>query len=577
MSPRGRRAAQPEAVHHRPAVLDHSALVVRHHDRQDRVVTYDFNRLPGNPGLRKDLASRFAARCAPGGGWESVESSRPLWYLLRTFALFLSQQEPAPTGLAEITASHWNAWRLSRTNTLLGHKEIAVVGGFLRGDPRLSQPVREVMARRTPRFEVAERAYTPEEFDAIRAAARRTFRAALLRIRENTATLQAWRDGHHRPGTETFLLGELLDALARTGDVPRQQRKSGTGQCDKWRLPIRHERVLGGSASQHTWQRLYMTGPETAALGVLFATEFGLNASTIFELPAPRPTPDAGGDGVVVYRVELVKRRRGHRQSEVRNLADVGAASLGRLITEALEATAHARAYCTGAGGPDRLLVWHRSGNLSRGLGQFDVGLRQGLMKEWHTEAGLPSASLRRIRKTVNVVNRREPGQNSQDVHDRVYVLPEPQAHAMAMPVIEEGAVEALDAARRTVVQAQLTDAPPGTGAEVVTNSCTDLHASPFSTGGSPCTASFLLCTACPNARVAPHHHPRLTYLHQVLEGLRGALDPAVWESEWGEAHARLSDLRHRIGPGVWAAAGKAVTEPDREIIHQLVNGHYDS
>ncbi|WP_371787135.1 hypothetical protein [Streptomyces albidoflavus] len=549
--------------------------MIRHQDRQDRVVTYDFGRLPGPLGLRRDLAARFAARCAPGGGWESVESSRPLWYLLRTFMLFLSDQDPAPANLAEVSAGHWNAWRLSRTNTVLGNKEISVLGGFLRSDPRLSTATKEAIARRTARVDVAERAYSPQEFDAIRLAARRTFRTALLRIRENTATLQAWRDGHHQPGTDTFLLGELLDSLARTGNIPLQQRKAGSGQSDAWRVPLHHARVLGGSAAQHTWQRLFLTGPEAAALGMLFTTEFGLNATTISELAAPRPTPDSSGNGVVVYRVELVKRRRGHNQEEIRNIADTGAASPGRLITEALEATAHARACRTEAGGKDRLLLWHRTGTIRRGTDPFNEGLRQGLIKDWYTEAGLPGASMRRVRKTVNVVHRREPGQNSQDVHDRVYVLPEPQAHAAAMPVIAEGATDALDAARRTVVQARLSDAAPGT--EVVTNSCTDLHSSPFETGGSPCTASFLLCTACPNARVAPHHHPRLTYLHQVLQGLRGTLDPQLWEAEWSEAYARLSDLRHRIGPGVWEDASTAVTEPDRVIIHQLVNGHYDS
>lgn len=574
MSPRGRRAAQPEEVHHRPEALEDSGLVVCHQDRRQRTVTYDFGRLPGPLGLRRDLASRFAARCVPGGGWDSVESSRSFWHLLRSFVMFLSEQDPPPAVLAEITAGHWNTWRLSRPNTVLGSKEVSVVGSFLRDDPRLSPATAEAVARRVPRLAVTERAYSPQEFDAIRRAARQTFRTALLRIRENTATLGAWRQGHHRSGTDTFLLGGALDTLARTGDVPRNP---GAKRCGMWRLTQRYERVLGGSAAQHTWQRLFLAGPEAAALAVLLATEFGLNASTISELAAPRPTPDAGRQGVVVYRVVLIKRRRGHQQEEIRNIADTGAGSPGRLITEALEATAHARDCLEGGGGPDRLLVWHRTAKLSRGADGLEYGFSPSLVRTWHTAAGLPGASMRRIRKTVNVIHRREPGQNSQDVHDRVYVLPEPQAQAAAVSVIADGVTEALETARRTVVQASLTDALPGTGTEIVTNACTDLHSSPFTPAGSPCTASFLLCTACPNARVAPHHHPRLAYLLQVLEGMRGTLAPGLWEADWGEAHARLSDLKHRIGPGVWAEARKAVTEPDRVIIRQLVNGHYDS
>ncbi|QHA04631.1 hypothetical protein GQF42_16210 [Streptomyces broussonetiae] len=453
------------------------------------------------------------------------------------------------------------------------------MASFLRDDPRLSQPLREAMARRVPPVRVEERAYTPAEFDAIRLAARRTFRAALLRVRENTATLQAWREGHHEPGTDGYLLGEALDLLAREGHVPRQLRKSGTshGQRQVWRVPVPYEQALGGSHPRHTWQRLYLTCAEVAALGVLFAAEYGLNATPISELPAPRPTPDSVGDGTLVYRIELTKRRRQSRHSEVRNFTDFGATSPGRLITEALEATAHARAYTAAAGGPDRLLVWHRSHASGPGLGQFNFGLTKYSMPSWIRETGLVSVSMRRIRKTVNVVHRREPGQNSQDVHDRVYVLPEPQAHAVAVPLIADGAQEALDAARRTVLQARLIDAPQNGDAETVTNGCSDYMASPFGSAGIGCTASFLLCTACPNARIAPHHHPRLAYLHQVLEGLRGVIEPVLWQADWSEAYARLSDLKDRIGPGVWAAAQSGVTPQDRKIIHQLVNGHYDS
>ncbi|MGW3730208.1 Tn3 family transposase [Streptomyces sp. NPDC000851] len=99
---------------------------------------------------------------------------------------------------------------------------------------------------------------------------------------------------------------------------------------------------------------------------------------------------------------------------------------------------------------------------------------------------------------------------------------------------------------------------------------------SPFSPPGRGCTASFLLCTACPNARVTPAHHPRLAHLHQALGNLRGVLEPAVWEADWADAHARLDDLRDRLGQPVWEAALAAVGDTDRLVIDHLLHGDYD-
>ncbi|MFE0723701.1 hypothetical protein [Streptomyces rochei] len=173
----------------------------------------------------------------------------------------------------------------------------------------------------------------------------------------------------------------------------------------------------------------------------------------------------------------------------------------------------------------------------------------------------------------MNVLHRREPGQDTQDTHDRVYVLPEPQIREAAVPVIAAGALDAVASARRTVFAARLADQPQEGDRPTATAHCTDYEHSPFGPSGRSCAASFLLCTACPNARVTPAHHPRLAYLHQALTALRGVLDAAVWEADWAEAHARLADLRARLGEPVWKAALGTVTGEDRATITQLLQG----
>jgi hypothetical protein len=154
-------------------------------------------------------------------------------------------------------------------------------------------------------------------------------------------------------------------------------------------------------------------------------------------------------------------------------------------------------------------------------------------------------------------------------------VVNEPQAQRAAVAVIAQGAAGAADAARRTVV-AKLAETRRAEDQETATADCGGFHSSPFSPGGMACGASFLLCLACPNARVTPAHHPRLAVLHQALDSLKGVLDPGTWDEDWGDARARLADLRQRLGEPVWQAAAGQSTASDRDIINDLLNGNYD-
>ncbi|MFJ5784560.1 hypothetical protein [Streptomyces hydrogenans] len=588
MSRRGRKAALPTTPFRRTPVLgeDPGDVVVRHTTKQGTARAYDFGRLPVAAAMQRSLAVLFAEKCT-NGAWTSLKTSEGTWRHLGALGEFLSSQEKPPTDVPDLTAAMWSAWRLSRkTKAQTGYDQIMVTQQLLRADSRLPQEVRAVMARRLPEPKVQERAFEPHEFRRIKTEARRTFRSALLRIRENTEYLNAWRNGEFVRGGEEWEVGEALDLLARTGDLPR--RTSATGRTRG--IVPHYAKVLGGGRPEHTWQRLFLTRLEAAALGVLLVTEFGFNGTTMSEMPVPRAVPDSGEkSGAKVYRLELEKRRRhaGHH-FESRNITDHGADSAGRLISDALEATAHARAYVADrAPEIDRLLVWRSKGNRSEAatnsvgelirVGPFGLGADTTAAALWAQEQGLPSKVFRRGRKTVNVMHRREPGQNTQDTHDRVYVLPEPQVQEAAADVIADGVSDAVEAARRTVLQAQLADAPQAGDQETATVSCSDFEHSPFTPPGAGCGASFLLCTACPNARVTPSHHPRLAHLHAALENLRSVLDPATWMADWYDAHARLEDLRQRLGTEVWKQVQQRVSDWDRQIIDDLLNGHFDS
>ncbi|RSS26089.1 hypothetical protein EF914_04445 [Streptomyces sp. WAC05458] len=567
----------------KPPVLTVDDLVVEHRDRTGAVAVYDFRALPVEDALRRSLAHLFAARCVPSR-WTSHQSSRYFWLPLQVFTAYLATLDSPVSDLDQLTAGVWQQWRLSRPNTPFGYRQITTVRGLLLDDPRLSAAAREALARRVLKPTAKEVSFQAAEFDAIVTTARRMFRAAHLRISDNARHLAEWRSGTFPRGSEAWLLGEALDCLARTGEAPHDTRV----RRQRGRALARYARVLGGERPEHTWQRLFLTRMETVALGVLLLAEHGWNLSVINRLKVPQAAPDVGSDGPRIYRVELEKHKRGAgRYFETRNLTDDGAASPGRLITQALEATVFARAAVhTLSPGTDRLLIWRsakaplelpqdETGKRS-GVGVFGFGISGRTAKGWATQQGFASSPFRRGRRTVNSLHRRAPGQNSQATHDRVYTLTDLQVRQRAIPVIAEAAEAVVTRAHATVLAAELREGADPADQPTVTADCHDYDNSPYPGPGGGCGASFLMCLACPNARIHPAHHSRLAHLHHALDNLRTVLDSGQWQSQWQKGHARLEHLKSQLGTAVWTRALADVTDTDRELIALLLNGDLD-
>ncbi|MEH0396226.1 hypothetical protein OG322_25615 [Streptomyces sp. NBC_01260] len=580
MSPRGRKAALPEGGHRRPDVLAPGKLVVRH-VAEDGVkkATYDFESLPVPETLQRELAETFAAKAGPGGTWKSTASSREAWLILLYFSRFLAAEDPVPRSLSELSAKTWAAWRISRTPNSTGRRQIRKTAQMLREHPQVPEETRQLMAKRVGRDTVKEIAYLEAEFDKIKKLAGQKFRAALHRIRENRQYLQRWQDGEFAEGSEDWLVGEALDHLVRTGEIPHY-----TGIDDRRRPIPRYTHALGGASAPYTWMRLFLTSEEACALIVLMIATYGWNASPVVEMTVPDATPDAGNHKQTIYRVELHKKRRTAKAAyETRNLADWGANSPGRLIAQAVEATEPARQTLAMAGAPhDRLILWRLS-KRSAGDGDpaelFDVGIRDNVWRNWREELGAGlNLNLRRLRKTVVIAHQRTPSQHSRDTHDTVYLLPDPRTHAEAAPVISAGISEAIDVAQ-AAFQARVSRAETDAGQDTPTANCTGYHDSPFGEAGSPCRASFLMCTACPNAVITPRHLPRLTYLHHVLCELKAVLEPAVWDQDWRDPYLRLCGLKAApdFTDTEWTDALSDVTDTDKAMIDQLLQRGYDA
>jgi len=604
---RARRAALPPAGYARERQLDPAALTVTVPGESGGTEgVFDFSMLPGPRPLLAACAEGFARLAGPDQPWRAAATCTNGYKAIREFLRHAAALDPPPATPEDITPAVWAAWRLSRPATVWGRTCLLITRQWLPQVPGIPPATASAAARRIPSGPAAaEAAYTREEFEQIKTAAASTFRAALSRIRASREHLRCWHDGEFprpglreqyrqtRPGTADYLTGEALDVLLRTGDVPL----SAAGDRS---VLARYAQALGGAGPEHTWARLFLTMREAAALAVLLVCDQGWNRSVLDAMTVPDDMPGAGEDGLDIYRVPVLKRRRPARTRHTSvNLADAGPGTSGRLIRQAIQATEPARLTLAALGElTSRLLVSRRATPAGKSMFCLGVAPRDSVDR-WAASAGLAGpggpgqVSLRRLRRTVQVLIRREPVQNTDQTHEQVYVLRDPATRPEAEQVTAQGLSDAVGHARQVVRMRMLLDAGTGELTECVgspeqaqaladgaldtaTGACLDYRDSPFSPPGQPCTASFLDCLGCRNAVATRRHLPRLAWLHRGLDELRGTVDAAVWAQDWRTHFLRLTALlEDNTTPAERDAAARAASDTDRELIRELLTGRY--
>ncbi|MEV8336736.1 hypothetical protein [Streptomyces niveus] len=574
MSRRGRKAVLPPAGHTTEPPLAPDGLVVTITNKEGHGKAFDFARLPVPGPMQRSLAVAFAAQQPR---WTSHTSATTAWGRLMAFARFLGGLEDSPEDLNGLDAAVLKRWRVQNVGSNTGRTTLRVVHRMLRSDPRLGEgAVAEELARRIPAPRPSGESYDEAERERVVLTAKRQFRAALLRIAQNTELLERWRAGVLDDGSRDERLGRILDHLARTGDVPRTRLPSG-------QLAITHRGPLGGRSIEKTWGRLFLSRAELTALAVLLTDRFGWNLSAYDRMPAPTRAPSAGDGPIVTYQVPVEKRRAGNgRWFSTENVTDSGADSMGRLITQALQATLHARVLAAElAPGTDLLMTGravrlrppHEDKDRPAPVGPLVFGVSGNDAKSWAAEHQLGSSPFRRIRRTT-VTREGKPLQHTQGTHESVYVLPDPRVQQESREVFEAGALEALDQARAVSFGGHLVQRSDPAHGQSPTADCADEYTSAWPAPGGGCGADFLLCLACPNAYVHPGHHPRLALLGEQLQSLRSVLPEADWQQRWHEHGQRLDDLAGKVGPSAWAAARTRATDADRLVIDLLLKGH---
>jgi hypothetical protein len=578
----------------------------------DPPADFDFASLPVAMPLRVSLAEAFAKVTGPAGTRRTRISAKGLMADLRSFATVLAGAAHPPESVAELTAAHANAFRLSvgaaGARRLSGLRVVCrvlpdVPDSFL---VRLNIPLTQ------PAATLRHEAYSRQEFERVAAAARDDLRAAADRIRGNREMLRRWRDGELDPERDHALWrrGQVLDHVDRRADVPRGPNgNSSAGD-------------VGRMVDLVT--ALHLTMREVGAIAVLFACMTGQNASTLQQLPAGHHRADGRAPGAIgVALVDLVKPRRGRYRAHLtvpltdlpawlgvpdRPPAEVSGHSQLHtpfgLYLLALELTASSRAVL----GTDRLLVYW---SVARGGGH-----RQGLWLAGHelvsywgrvlhrVPAGPDQAPLvldsRRLRRTYVEVHQKPVAHTEQTLASR-YLLRNRRSLSDYQRVVAMVLEEQVRRARTgslvlTMTAADVAAARTGPDAvaarfhvdrptlerllagrlDTVLTACVNHTNGPHAPAGQPCTASFLLCLSCRCARVEPRHLPILVVARDALEARRADLDPLAWAERYATAHAQLTDLLDQFPQAAVAAAGRGATECERQLVARLLNRELD-
>lgn len=570
MSGRGHKAVLPPSDFQatRRIAADGLRVTVVNKEGFERV--FDFAAIAVPEPMRRSPARAFAEQSM---GWNSHASGESYWRSLEVFVRFLKVQGQPAEDLGDLTSATLRLWRNNHKDTPGGREALGKMRTLLNREPRLSQGLpAEELARPVPKTgKPSKQSYRPSERGQVLLAAERQFRAALLRIRENTTLLARYRAGALEAESRDWWIGAALEHIAATGELPGATEPDG-------KVYARHERLLRGREGGKTWGRLFLTRQELTALAVMMTDRYGWNLSVYDRLHVPVITPSVGETATVTYEVLVEKRRSGEGQwFDTENYTDSGADSSGRLITQALEATKHGRALAAAlAPGHDLLMVARnrRPGDVDsnldrpRPVGPMVFGVSKADARNWARAHRIGSPFQRARRTTVTTTGK--PLQHKPGTNQSIYVLPDENVQRAAVDVIAAGAEEALEQARDYTFKGRLTDAAHQ---ETATADCADEETSPWPDPSGGCGADFLLCLSCENSRVHTGHHPRLALLHRQLISLRSTWPEKLWHKRWDKHFQRLADLRTKVNESTWDSSLARVTDRDRVIINHLLKG----
>jgi hypothetical protein len=564
-------------------------------------------------GVQQWLARAFTRRTSPRSGVTRLAGAGPVYTAATLIAHFFTTLDPAPANPSEITPAHMRGlWDLcGRVRSQRSYLE--ALRALLRDDQELPEASRaELFAQKLPDYDdrQATLAYADEEMQLIMTRVRGDVRRARDRIRAGRTLLDQFRAGKLPECSEDFPLGELLDHFDRTGDLPRYPSGPVTEAAGRW----------GGVTG--IGQRLCLTVHEMTAFALLLTALTTENFGTVAAWPAVHYRPDGGIATGGVVLVEAVKPRRGpDREHMITPLEDLPSGledvlrgtddelpmfrSPVRVYQLLLELTAVSRLH-----GDHKMVLSGFNPRPSSPKRRWPQGVRASYIGKWAVRHGFPTGEIspgepppveaRRIRQTGIEQNRRPVAQTRRTMND-YYLKRSPAVQRESrtvvgdalraevskargrrqIPVITTGLI---DRARTDLVAAaEEAGLPPDTLRQMINGehdtaatACSDHLAGPETEPGQPCTASFLACLDCENARALPHHLPVQLALHDRLVALRPHMDSAVWRVRFEQPVAQLADLIGHYNDAEHKRARQQLTDRQQRLVDDLVDGRLD-
>ena len=576
-----------------------------------RSTQFEFTDLPVAEPIRRWLAERVACRFTTRATVKRLPTARSLADTARHFAVVLSEH-PVPVRQPEdVVAEHLLAFRRRyehlRPRTVSGYVEN--LRRLLHDDERLSPDAQAGLAairvRGMSRRDITKRGYAEVEWHEILTAVRHDVRAARDRIHAARRLLVRYRAGELPAGSEDVTLGRLLDGFERTGQLPRKVDTNGTPDVHRCGGLVK---VAG---------MLCLSPDELAAFALLLISLTGQNYGTIAAWPAAHFRPDGGLTDEGLALVEAFKPRRGpDREHMVIALEDLitggdrehrWSRSPLRVYRMLLDLGDTARRLS----GSQGLFAGRIAKKTAHTPSPWITALTSQHVQRWAAARGFPTAtsaipdgkpvvSVRRLRLTA-IERRRRPVAHSPTTLRDSYLMPHPavraESHAIVAAALDDEVSKARDHARVPVFTQDFVDLArrdPHSAAtqaglsarelagliegsqDTVLASCQDHLASPYAPPGVACSASFLACLDCANARALPHQLPIQLAAVDALEQLRPHLPAALWARRYAPRLDQLRDITAGFQPAEIDHARAGITDGHRQRFSDLLEGQWD-
>jgi hypothetical protein len=587
----------PGLGYRRPDRVDASGLVVTAAGTSGEVLgPFDFSAAPAHGSARSELIAAFVTATEPDGRWRSAASMATAYRTALAFLRSLDRLNIEVISLSEFGPEAWWTWRADRETTNRWPGQVNIMRVLLKEAPEVAALTRRALSQRThkPRQRLYG-SYSVAEFERIRRRAQELVRATELRISGNVSALDEYLAGGEDSaaptmivGRKSFTRGALLRLLLTTGRLKFGPRS---------RAALPQLGAFLGTGDLHPTYALFPTRSEILSLMVLLVCDQGYNLSTLESLTVPDLASGASSAGDAVFVAHLDKPRRGHQRYFSNSLTGASARSLRQAVT----ITSPARQCLAELGRPtSRLLLSGTStGVTDHPTRSFVVKdfTNGGAVRLWDQIANVTTDAgdrlhlhFNRLRLSEQVINRKA-SQNSDTVSEDVYRRPDALTAHLVEDVILQAQADAVAHAASTLKMRYVSTVDPAdlhisapTSAAVkdgsldtATGACLDFTHSPFTQPGDPCTASFLMCLACPNAIATPAHLPRLVTLRDALTNL-ASVDPTRWDRRYSEHFERLDHLlRSRTTETEQESARRAATDADRALIERLLGRELDS